>query len=109
MEKDLLSKYPLEILSGKKNLEVRPKAVNKGEIVRNILTQSKKSQIDFCFCAGDDRTDEDMFKALKDCNAEDDIKVIITCSIGPSNKNTSADWYLTSPKELFDLISKLAS
>ena len=47
---------------GKKNLEVRPLAVNKGEIVKRILYFNPDAE--FVFCAGDDKTDEDMFRAL---------------------------------------------
>ncbi len=52
----------IEVLIGKKNLEVRPLAVNKGEIVRRILYSNVDAE--FVFCAGDDKTDEDMFRAL---------------------------------------------
>lgn len=45
---------------GKKNLEVRPQAINKGEIVKRLLL--KHADVDFVFCAGDDKTDEDMFR-----------------------------------------------
>lgn len=50
------------MLVGKKNLEVRPIAVNKGEIVRRIVWENGDAE--FVFCAGDDKTDEDMFRAL---------------------------------------------
>ena len=50
------------MLVGKKNLEVRPLAVNKGEIVKRILYFNPDAE--FIFCAGDDKTDEDMFRAL---------------------------------------------
>ncbi len=50
------------VLVGKKNLEVRPLAVNKGEIVKRILYFHPDAE--FVFCAGDDKTDEDMFRAL---------------------------------------------
>lgn len=53
---------PIEVLVGKKNLEVRPLAVNKGEIVKRIL--AAHSDTEFVLCAGDDKTDEDMFRAL---------------------------------------------
>ncbi|CAD6886627.1 unnamed protein product [Tilletia laevis] len=53
----------VEVLVGKKNLEVRPLAVNKGEIVKRILHQHSQ-EVDFVFCVGDDKTDEDMFRAL---------------------------------------------
>ncbi|KAG0352161.1 threalose-6-phosphate phosphatase, partial [Gamsiella multidivaricata] len=62
LENAVLSKLPVEILVGKKNLEVRPTIVNKGEIVKRLLSQHP--EIDFVLCAGDDKTDEDMFRAL---------------------------------------------
>ncbi|KAG0273014.1 threalose-6-phosphate phosphatase [Linnemannia exigua] len=39
LENAVLSKLPVEILVGKKNLEVRPTIVNKGEIVKRLLNQ----------------------------------------------------------------------
>ena len=41
------------VLVGKKNLEVRPIAVNKGEIVKRILYHNPDAE--FVFCAGDDK------------------------------------------------------
>lgn len=43
---------------------MRPLAVNKGEIVRQVLRENARDA-EFVFCAGDDKTDEDMFRALK--------------------------------------------
>ncbi|KAF9931429.1 threalose-6-phosphate phosphatase [Modicella reniformis] len=62
LENAVLSKLPVEILVGKKNLEVRPTIVNKGEIVKRLLSQHP--EVEFILCAGDDKTDEDMFRAL---------------------------------------------
>ncbi|TCD60628.1 threalose-6-phosphate phosphatase [Steccherinum ochraceum] len=62
LENNLARKRPIEVLVGKKNLEVRPIAVNKGEIVKRILYHNPDAE--FIFCAGDDKTDEDMFRAL---------------------------------------------
>ncbi|KAF9142998.1 threalose-6-phosphate phosphatase [Mortierella sp. GBA39] len=58
----VLSKLPVEILVGKKNLEVRPTIVNKGEIVKRLMIQHPEAE--FVLCAGDDKTDEDMFRAM---------------------------------------------
>lgn len=41
------------VLVGKKNLEVRPIAVNKGEIVKRIIYLNPDAE--FVFCAGDDK------------------------------------------------------
>ncbi|KAH8804259.1 trehalose-6-phosphate phosphatase [Flagelloscypha sp. PMI_526] len=62
LENNLVHKRPIEVVAGKKNLEVRAAAVNKGEIVRGILYKNPNAE--FIFCAGDDKTDEDMFRAL---------------------------------------------
>ncbi|SAM07399.1 hypothetical protein [Absidia glauca] len=62
LENAIVSKLPVEILVGKKNLEVRPMSINKGEIVKRILTQH--ADVDLVICAGDDKTDEDMFRML---------------------------------------------
>ncbi|KFH65384.1 alpha,alpha-trehalose-phosphate synthase (UDP-forming) [Podila verticillata NRRL 6337] len=62
LENAVLSKLPIEILVGKKNLEVRPTIINKGEIVKRLLNQHP--DVEFILCAGDDKTDEDMFRAL---------------------------------------------
>lgn len=53
----------IEVLVGKKNLECRPLAVNKGEIVKRILYNHADAEM--VFCAGDDKTDEDMFRTLR--------------------------------------------
>ena len=63
LESSLAPRRPIEVLVGKKNLEVRPLAVNKGEIVRRLIYENPDA--DFIFCAGDDKTDEDMFRALR--------------------------------------------
>ncbi|WFD26158.1 hypothetical protein MNAN1_001134 [Malassezia nana] len=52
----------VEVVVGKKNVEVRPLAINKGEIVHRILFHNPDT--DFVYCAGDDKTDEDMFRFL---------------------------------------------
>lgn len=63
LESSLAPRRPIEVLVGKKNLEVRPLAVNKGEIVRRLMYENP--DVDLIFCAGDDKTDEDMFRALR--------------------------------------------
>ncbi|EGG10551.1 family 20 glycosyltransferase, partial [Melampsora larici-populina 98AG31] len=59
----LQERMPIDILKGKKNIECRPAHTNKGEIVKRLLYSTP--EIGFALCAGDDKTDEDMFRALK--------------------------------------------
>ncbi|KAJ2964208.1 hypothetical protein NQZ79_g840 [Umbelopsis isabellina] len=64
LEEEIIPHFPVNVLIGKMNLEVRPSALSKGEIVNNLLR--KHNHVDFIFCAGDDQTDEDMFKSLRE-------------------------------------------
>jgi len=103
LEAAILPKLPVEILLGKKNLEVRPTSINKGEIVKRLLTSYP--DVDFVFCAGDDRTDEDMFRALRRKELQNDNNFCIT--IGAANKKTLAGWHVTSPDEIVRAMRKM--
>ncbi|KAG9310012.1 glycosyltransferase family 20 protein [Chiua virens] len=128
LENNLAHKRPIEVLVGKKNLEVRPLAVNKGEIVKRILYMNPDAE--FIFCAGDDKTDEDMFRALHvfPSNATGKVYLepplsvtlvdnndgvpppavelaiahdaIFTTAVGASTKRTLASWHVTTPEEV---------
>ncbi|KAI0782046.1 trehalose 6-phosphate phosphatase [Abortiporus biennis] len=136
LENNLARKRPIEVLVGKKNLEVRPIAVNKGEIVKRILYNNPDAQ--FIFCAGDDKTDEDMFRALllfqdgqKKVRMEPPLSVtllskdnsqkfapvdleitrdaIFTTAVGHSSKRTLAVWHVTTPEEVVGHMLHLVS
>ncbi|KAG5732360.1 Trehalose-phosphatase [Termitomyces sp. T112] len=131
LENNLANKRPIEVLVGKKNLEVRPLAVNKGEIVKRILY--KNPDAEFIFCAGDDKTDEDMFRSLLlfpngttevtmpapmsvtlvEGNAPPPVKLsirpeaVFTTAVGHSSKRTLAGWHVTAPQEVVDHLLEL--
>jgi len=107
LENVVLPKYPVEVLVGKKCLEVRPSAINKGSIVNSLLADQENC--DFVLCAGDDKTDEDMFKALVSSGEDGTKHNIFTCRIGPPNVKTLASCTLASPADLIDLMGKLAA
>ncbi|KAI8342575.1 glycosyltransferase family 20-domain-containing protein [Chlamydoabsidia padenii] len=105
LENAIVPKLPVEILIGKKNLEVRPTVINKGEAVKRALASSNAG---FLMCAGDDRTDEDMFKGLKKhVTSGTSDKILFTVSVGPADKKTAADWYVETSSDLVDVISVL--
>lgn len=69
---DVLSNLPLEILQGNRMVEVRHQAANKSMVAEAVLkllstAQSvrERGEVDFILCAGDDRSDEDMFQTVK--------------------------------------------
>jgi trehalose-6-phosphatase len=45
--------YAFTVMVGKKNIECRVLAINKGEIVKRIIYQNPDA--DFLFCVGDDK------------------------------------------------------
>ncbi|KAI8591418.1 glycosyltransferase family 20-domain-containing protein [Geranomyces variabilis] len=104
LENAVLSKLPIEILIGKKNLEVRPISINKGEIVKRLISQNP--DVDFLFCAGDDRTDEDMFKQVRKTELPEDVQHNVT--IGSAAKMTHAQWHVPSPEDIVKLLVELA-
>lgn len=61
LENGLAMQYDVEVMTGKANLEVRPKFINKGEIAKTLIEEYGKGRgnmPDFVFCTGDDTTDE---------------------------------------------------
>ncbi|CAO3702779.1 unnamed protein product [Rhizopus stolonifer] len=103
LEQAILSKFPLEVLVGKKNLEVRPAMVNKGEILKRLLSSS--TPFDFVMCCGDDRTDEDMFKTLRKAN---DLNEKFSVMVGPEDRQTQALWYLPTVQEVIDSLEVMS-
>jgi trehalose-phosphatase len=102
IEENIISDYPIQLLCGKKNIEVRLCSSNKGEFVKDTLASGN---YDFIFCAGDDSTDEDMFKALADYKKENCS--IFTCLIGIGARPTSAHFSISSPSQLSSFLKKL--
>ncbi|KAI8091282.1 glycosyltransferase family 20-domain-containing protein [Gilbertella persicaria] len=121
LENTIVSKMPVEILVGKKNLEVRPMMINKGEVVKRILSLSP--QPDFIVCAGDDKTDEDMFRTLSatyfakyqdqvnegnTSTTWDDTKSnLYSITVGPAKKKSMANWQVEAPAQIIELLGKM--
>jgi trehalose 6-phosphate synthase/phosphatase len=61
LQREIATKYEVDVMTGKANVEVRPRFVNKGEIVKRLI-QGYGGEVDqvpdFVFCLGDDHTDE---------------------------------------------------
>ncbi|GIW43277.1 MAG: trehalose 6-phosphate phosphatase [Candidatus Binatia bacterium] len=81
---------PLEILEGHCVIEFRPRGVNKGTAVLNLLQAYNPECLPVY--AGDDRTDEDAFRALAGRG--------ITIRVGPCNEPTAAEYILPDPTAL---------
>jgi trehalose 6-phosphate synthase/phosphatase len=59
---DLLSNQPLEVLEGKKVIEVRVRGVSKGLVAQRV--EAERPPGTTILAIGDDRTDEELFRAL---------------------------------------------
>ncbi|GMC28515.1 unnamed protein product [Saccharomyces cerevisiae] len=126
--------FDLEVMDGKANIEVRPRFVNKGEIVKRLVWHQhgkpqdmlkgiseklpKDEMPDFVLCLGDDFTDEDMFRQLN---------TIETCwkekypdqknqwgnygfypvTVGSASKKTVAKAHLTDPQQVLETLGLL--
>lgn len=127
---------PMDIIKGKKVIEIRPTNVGKGVAARRLI---RASGADFVFCAGDDNTDEEMFEeAEKFANYSHGIhqnspgspstashvprrspslqdlqtspKEIVTTIVGSQHANYSrAHHAIASPSELLAKLEQLAA
>jgi trehalose 6-phosphate synthase/phosphatase len=62
---EILANEPLEVLRGSKVIEVRPSGVSKSRALAHVL-QSRSEAPDLMVVAGDDITDESMFRGFPD-------------------------------------------
>lgn len=92
---DELKHLPVEVLSGRKLIEVRAAGVHKGTYVTRIL--SKLPQKSFVLCIGDDRTDLDMYPKLPP----------FAISIHVGNPDVPTKYSLESPAKVRELIAEL--
>lgn len=93
----LLVRYHLQVVCGKKVVEVRPRGVHKGQVVMRL----KRWHSD-CFPVylGDDTTDEDAFQAV----THQGMGVFV----GPACRLTAACWRLEGPAAVQALLQQLA-
>jgi trehalose 6-phosphate synthase/phosphatase len=89
----LTANTPLQVIDGNKVLEVRMVGVDKGMAALSMIAGIEP---DFILCIGDDATDEDMFKAMRD--------KAYTIKIGRAN--TSAQYTILSQKDVFPFLKK---
>jgi trehalose 6-phosphate synthase/phosphatase len=89
----LTTNTPLQVIDGNKVIEVRMVGVDKGATALNILSRLNP---DFTLCIGDDVTDEDMFRTLKDR--------AYTVKIGSGN--TAAQFKLLQQRDVLPLLRK---
>ena len=85
---------PLQVMDGNKVLEIRLVGIDKGAAAQKITDRYSP---DFCLCIGDDTTDEDMFKVLRER--------AYTIKVGRGN--TAAQYTILSQPEVEPLLQTL--
>jgi len=89
----LTANTPLQVIDGNKVLEVRMVGVDKGMAALSMIGGI---EADFILCIGDDATDEDMFRTMRDKG--------YTIKIGRAN--TSAQYTILSQKDVFPFLRR---
>lgn len=84
----------IEVLMGNKVVEIKCTGISKGETARQLLSENN---YDFIMAAGDDETDESLFRILP--------KGSFTIKIG--RQMSYADFYLNSSHELLKVLEKV--
>ncbi|CAO2654165.1 Nn.00g108980.m01.CDS01 [Neocucurbitaria sp. VM-36] len=108
LERTVAKKYDVEVMTGKANLEVRPRFVNKGEIAKRLVLEygdGPGEAPEFVLCLGDDFTDEDMFRSLRQSKLPTDH--VFSVTVGASSKQTLASWHLVEPSDVISVLSLL--
>ncbi|KHN97512.1 Glycosyl transferase, family 20 [Metarhizium album ARSEF 1941] len=115
------TKWDVEVMPGKANVEVRPTFINKGEIAKRLIAtyhnpereasndDPNPGRVEFALCMGDDFTDEDMFRSLNGAIG----KVlhpdhVFTVTVGANTKVTLAKWHLLEPEDVIECVALLA-
>ncbi|KJX93404.1 alpha,alpha-trehalose-phosphate synthase subunit Tps2 like protein [Zymoseptoria brevis] len=108
LDATVAKKYDVEVMTGKANLEVRPRFVNKGEIAKRLVHEYGEGPgkaPDFVLCLGDDFTDEDMFRTLRQSRLPEEHRFAVT--VGAKTKQTLATWHLLEPPDVISAIALL--
>lgn len=130
LEQTVARHWDVEVMTGKANLEVRPRFVNKGEIAKRLVNEygeGADKAPDFVFCLGDDFTDEgelmidssysslppgasltfvtDMFRTLRQSKLPEEHRFAVT--VGAKTKQTLATWHLLEPSDVISCIALL--
>jgi trehalose-phosphatase len=92
----------LETMDGRRVLELRPAGAHKGGVVRRLARERGVERFDGSFVAvGDDRTDEDMFVAIRELG--------LSVRVGPAGVATAAVRRLATPASVARFLTLLTA
>ena len=92
----IVNDYDLNIILGKKVIEIKSKYVNKGKFLNKLIKKYPDSQF---IIIGDDTTDEDMFKVSRNID--------ISIRVSDEDKNTNAKYLIESQNMVLPLLESI--
>ncbi|KAK5072772.1 threalose-6-phosphate phosphatase [Lithohypha guttulata] len=107
LEGEYLKAWDVEVMLGKANVEVRPRFLNKGVMAARLVQETfANGTSGFVLCAGDDTTDEDMFRALLSSKLKMDN--VFTCLIARDGKPSLGYYRVKEPADLVEAVAILS-
>lgn len=78
--------------------------INKGEVIIRLCQLFP--DVNFITCIGDDKTDEDMFKALKKIG-KSSCESTFSCIVQSNPESTQAKYFTHTPKDVLNFLHLL--
>ena len=104
-----LRSFDVRFVALKGILEVVPKKLHKGHIVKQILEGThKKSPVDFVLCMGDDISDEKMFSSVINFASDSDEPNSYAFNVAVGKKPTKASFYVEDASEVGNVLVALS-
>jgi len=106
---EALRSFDVRFVALKGILEVVPKKLHKGHIVKQILEEThKKSEVDFMFCMGDDISDEKMFSSVINFASDSDGRNRYAFNVAVGKKPTKASFFVEDASEVGNVLVALS-
>ena len=106
---EALRSFDVRFVALKGILEVVPKKLNKGHIVKQILEEThKRSVVDFMLCMGDDISDEKMFSSVINFASDSDGRNAYAFNVAVGKKPTKASFFVEDASEVGNVLVALS-
>lgn len=106
---EALRSFDVRFVALKGILEVVPKKLHKGHIVKQILEEEqKKSAVDFVLCMGDDISDEKMFSSVINFASDSDERNSYAFNVAVGKKPTKASFFVEDASEVGNVLVALS-
>lgn len=103
-----LVNLPVEVLTGKSFIELRPVGVNRVSAVQRIIAEAAEPLVDFIFALGADKADEDAFTYINQYVRTPD-SAVLCCRVGGKSDHSSADRFVPDVESAVRALDKIAT